>query len=102
MKYLILALTALIVFFANLSIYLASENSKLKTLAQINNAVVESQNAAIEQIIIDTEKYHCDLDSMNDYARAKYDKVIHEHENETCEAKLAELEKALSIFGADK
>lgn len=99
MHYALGILLVLVIALSSSNAYLLSKNAELKTLAKINDAVVESQNAAIEQIIIDTEKYHCDLESMNDYAKSKYEKVIHDHEDESCEAKLTELEKALNIFG---
>lgn len=101
MKYLVIALIAIIFALGGGCAYLISLASELKTIAKINNAVVESQNAAIEQIIIDTEKYHCDLESMNEYAKSKYEKVMHDSLDESCESKLNELEKALNIYGGE-
>ena len=101
MQYVILLLGGLLLALFSTCAYLLKENAALKTLSEINNATLESQNKAIEQIILDSEAYHCDLEAMNDYTKAKYEKVIHEHENESCESKLKEFEKALNIYSGE-
>lgn len=77
---------------------LVRDNAKLEQRLAINEKVVEEQNKAIQQLALDSEEYHCSLEDMNNYTRNKYDRVIHEHEDETCEAKLESLEKAFHIF----
>lgn len=77
---------------------LIHKNAELEQRLVINDAIVESQNKAIEQIIIDSEKYACSLDAMEDFTKSKYERVSHEHENESCEAKLKAFEEALHIY----
>lgn len=82
---------------------LVKDNAKLEQRLTIAAHTIETQNKAIEQIKLDSEKYHCSIDDMNNYTRDKYSKVIREteeHESGSCEAKLESLEKALLIFNS--
>lgn len=101
MQYLLIFIGFIIFGLSGSCAYLLNKNAELSTLNKINNAIVESQTQAIEQMALESEKYHCDLESMNEYTRAKYSAVITEHKNESCEAKLKEFEKALHIYGAE-
>ena len=74
----------------------------LEIEVQIAGKTISSQNKAIKQMEIEFEKYQCNLEAMNEYTRNKYNKVLVEHEDESCEAQMAEFEKALNIYhGAD-
>ncbi|WP_110558446.1 hypothetical protein [Helicobacter cinaedi] len=99
MQYLIVFLSIIIFTLGGSCAYLLNKNAELKTLNQINSAVVEHQTKAIEQMALESEKYHCDLESMNDYTREKYSKVVTEHKDESCESKLKAFEEALHIYG---
>lgn len=101
MQYLSIFLGLIIFTLGGSCAYLLNKNAELKMLNQINNAIVDSQTKAIEQMALESEKYHCDLESMNDYTRAKYSAVITEHKDESCESKLKEFEKALNIYGGE-
>lgn len=74
------------------------ELGELKAKSAQNDLILESQNQAIEALIIDTQNYMCDLDSLNAYTKAKYENVIEAHESEPCEVKLESLQQALEIF----
>ncbi len=101
MQYIILIIG--ILFFSSIvgNVYLLKQNTTLKYQAKINNAIVDSQNKAIESMALDTQSYTCSMDTLEAYTKSKYEKAISEHENETCESKLQSLEKALNIFESE-
>lgn len=98
MQYVIGIMGFIIMGLAWYSSSLIHKNAELEQRLAINDSIVESQNKAIEQIIIDSEKYACSLDAMEDFTKSKYERVKHEHEYESCEAKLKAFEEALHIY----
>lgn len=80
------------------NIYFIKQNERLKLQFQDLQAHLDTQNKMIEAIALDTDSYVCDLDTMEAYTRAKYDKIIHEHEEDSCEIKLQSLQEALELF----
>ncbi len=74
------------------------ELGELKARLAQSEGLIQSQNKAIEALKLDTQNYHCDIESLNAYTKAKYESVIEVHKDESCEAKLESLERALEIF----
>lgn len=79
-------------------VHLASAKAKLEYALNDTKAELQLQNDQIEQLKLDSEKYHCDIDSLNQYTRDKYKNVKDSASLETCEAKMAEFEKMLGIY----
>lgn len=98
MQYLVIFMGFLILVLSGECAYLLSKNAELKTLSEINNALLDSQTQAIEEMELESQKYHCDLESMNEYTKEKYSTIIIEHKDESCESKLKAFEKALNIY----
>lgn len=98
MKYLTALLGAVVVLLLVSNAYYIKENAELKVLNDLNTAVVDNQNKAILDSRLNTEAYTCDLETINEYTKSKYEQIIHEHENDSCELKLKSLEQALHIF----
>ena len=79
-------------------ISLISKAERLEIELTLSKEALKAQNDAIEKLRLDSEKYACDRESLNDYTKAKYSSVMSEHELDSCEMKLLEFEKALGIY----
>lgn len=99
MKILLIVLTSTLFAFASGLVYMANSNAKLKNKLFQAELHLEVQNKKIETMRLESEKYHCDLESMNAYTRDKYKHIVDERDLTTCESKLKEFEKALGIYG---
>lgn len=98
----VIILTVSLVSSLGFGLYNYKKAALLEREILIADSTITAQNQAIQDMALEFEKYQCDLEAMNEYTRNKYNKVIVEHEDETCEAKMAEFEKALDIFhGSD-
>lgn len=91
-------LTVSLISSLGFGLYNYKKAALLESEIRIQDATITAQNQAIHDMALEFEKYQCDLEAMNEYTRNKYNKVIIEHEDETCESKMAEFEKALNIF----
>lgn len=80
------------------NLYFIKQNERLSLQYQELQGYVEMQNKAIDSIALDTQAYVCDLDTMETYTKAKYDKIINEHEGDSCEIKLQKLQETLDLF----
>lgn len=98
MYYIIAALSFMLLGVGGYASYVTLENSHLEIELYKTNEALKAQNKAIEEMALDTEAYACSLDSLNNYAASKYEKVKSEHELDTCEKKLEEFEKLLGIY----
>lgn len=94
----ILALITALLISAN--VYLVKKSTRLEAKLQNTEAYIDLQNQAIEALALDTQAYTCDLDTMETYTRAKYDKVL--SDGESCEAKLEALKQVLDLFNHSK
>lgn len=98
MQYLAIILGLCLFTSAGYIISLVSKAEKLETQLLIAEQSLKNQNQAIEKLKLDSEKYACDRESLNEYTKAKYSSVMSEHELDSCELKLKEFEKALGIY----
>lgn len=80
------------------NIYLMQKNDVLSAKLATSESLLELQTQQIEQIALDTKIYTCDIHTLDTYTKQKYSKIIHDEHNQTCEAKLENLERALDIF----
>ena len=97
---LVFMIVFMIVFMFSLgsNFYLINQNSKLKYLTKINNEKINLQNETIKQMSLDSEKYKCSLDDLENYTKEKYKKIKYSKDDESCEAKLKDIEASLHIF----
>ncbi|TLD79839.1 hypothetical protein LS68_009205 [Helicobacter sp. MIT 05-5293] len=98
MHYFIMIILTLFLGFFGVCTHLYHKNAQLSLENLQLQALLEKQTQAIEALALDTDAYVCDLDTMESYIKSRYESVIHEHEQDTCEVKLNELEKALYIY----
>ncbi|TLD97674.1 hypothetical protein LS71_002735 [Helicobacter jaachi] len=98
MPYVIATLSLLLLssLYANMLLY--AQKSRIELQNQIAQSAIELQNAQIKDMALQSETYHCDLDSINEYIRSKFNHIADERTLPTCEAKLKELEKALGVY----
>ena len=82
--------------FLNVLFYLKIQNLNFALAKE--RTLLNVQNAQIEKLKLESEKYACDIESLNAYTRGKYESVISENEAQTCEEKLGEFERALGIY----
>lgn len=109
MQYIIMGLFIAVLSLIASNVYFIEKNHSLQLEIHIKDntitaqdKILESQTNAIEALALGTEAYVCDLETMETYTKSKYDKIMHEHEQDSCEAKLDALNKALEIFADEK
>lgn len=82
-------------------INLATEKTELKHKLLDTQATLQLQNEKIQQMELDSKKYHCDIDSLNQYTKDKYKNIKDSSELKTCDEKIAEFEKMLGIYNGE-
>lgn len=79
------------------TITLEAQNARLKAEILQANDAIEAQNKAIEALALDYAAYAEKSETERKKTLAKY-QAIKSEGLETCEAKLGEIERALSLF----
>ena len=76
----------------------AKEVSRLEQIHKINQATVDRQNEAIHKLELDKQSYLKELENKKTSVITKYETIKIPTKDATCEAKLSEIEKALTVF----
>lgn len=95
------AIIALAVFYLALIFgflhYKSAYEAEARQNAQLES-MLDTQNATIEKLEIDTESYRKSLKAQKEKIVVKYESVKNDKELETCEAKINEIINIVEIF----
>lgn len=97
MKYVIVGLSLLLVLSSGYIVYLQARNNSLRLEVSRIEISLKMQNEAIDALALDYARYAKEVDEKDRKASLRY-KKIRLKDLESCEAKLKEIEKALSLF----
>lgn len=86
-----------IVGLGSYTLTLEAQNAKLKAQIKEAQEALEKQNKALDKLKVDTEAYKKEVETQDKVTAQKYDKVQTQNLR-TCEQKLSEIHKALSLF----
>lgn len=96
--YFIAGAVLIIAFFATLMFYYKGKYETCQIQLQVVSDKIATQNTAIERMEVDTKTYKEQLGEQKEKIVYKYKEIRNDKELESCEAKLAEINKALEAF----
>lgn len=97
MRYVIVGLSLLLTLSSGYIVYLQARNNSLRLEVSRIEVSLKMQNEAIDALALDYARYAKEVDEKDRKAVLRY-KRIRLKDLESCEAKLKEIEKALSLF----
>lgn len=97
MKYVIMGLSLLLTLSSGYIVYLQARNNSLRLEVSRIEISLKMQNEAVDALALDYARYAKEVDEKDRKASLRY-KKIRLKDLESCEAKLKEIEKALSLF----